>query len=116
MNKIELEKAIEIKKAEIAAKEKEIDNFEVDVDEYEESYCDCMDSEGPVTVCGLTFDPSKIIRELDPIAYRCGLVDYVDSIDKTEDAGYIELTEELETLEDELSDLESELDDIDDEK
>ena len=116
MNKIELEKAIEIKRAEIAAKEKEAENFELDPDDYEDSYKESLDSEGPVNVAGMQFDASRIIEELDPTAYRCGLVDYVDSIDKAEDAGYIELTEELETLEDELSDLESELEDIDNEE
>ena len=116
MNKIELEKAIELKQAEIAAKEKEIDNFEVDVDEYEGSYKESLDSEGPVNVAGMTFEASRIIEELDPTAYRCLLNDYVDSCEKEEDPKYKELEEELETLEDELSDLESELEDIDDEE
>ena len=116
MNKTEIEKAIEDKKAEIAAKEKEAENFELDPDDYEESYKESLDSEGPVNVAGMTFEAHRIIEELDPTAYRCGLVDYVDGINKTEDAGYIELTEELETLEDELSDLESELEGLDDEE
>lgn len=43
---------------------------------------------------------------------RCGLVDYVDSMDNEYDPKFQELVGELETLEDELSDLESELEDI----
>lgn len=115
MNKTELEKAIEIKKAEIAAKEKEVENFELDNDDYEEQYKEAIDSEGPVTVAGTTLDPSRILQEMDPIAYRCGLADYVDSCEKEDDPKYQELTEELETLTDELADLETELEDIDDE-
>jgi len=112
MNKTELGKAIEIKKAEIAAKEKEIDNFEFDPDDYEESYKEALDSEGPVNVAGMQFDASRIIEELDPTAYRCGLVDYVDSMDNEADPKFQDLVGELETLTDELADLESELEDI----
>lgn len=68
MNKIELEKAIETKKAEIAAKEKEIENFELDPDDYEEDYRDSLDSEGLVNVAGMMFEASRIIEELDPTA------------------------------------------------
>lgn len=116
MNKTELEKAIEIKKAEIAAKEEEIDNFGLDNDDYEEQYKEAIDSEGPVTVAGITFDPSRILQEMDPIAYGCGLNDYVDSLEKDDDPKYKGLEEELETLTDELNDLESELEDLEGEE
>jgi hypothetical protein len=32
-----------------------------------------------VTLMGLTFDASKIIKALDPIAYRCYFHDWADS-------------------------------------
>lgn len=35
---------------------------------------------GPVKIGSLTFDPAKIVEELDPIAYRCGFNDYVDGL------------------------------------
>lgn len=35
--------------------------------------------DGPVTVGGLTFDASRILRELDPIAYKCGWIDWCDA-------------------------------------
>lgn len=112
MNKTELEKAIEDKKAEIKEKGEEIDNFEINPDDYDESYSESLDSEGPINVAGMQFEASRIIEELDPTAYRCGLVDYVDSMDNEYDPKFQELVGELETLEDELSDLESELEDI----
>lgn len=116
MNKIDLEKAIEIKQAEIVAKEKEIENFEIDVDDQEGAYKESLDCEGPVSVAGMKFDASRIIEELDPTAYRCGLVDYVDGLEKDDDPKYKELEEELETLEDELADLEVELEDLEEEE
>jgi hypothetical protein len=43
----------------------------------EESYRDSM---GSVTVAGITFDGWRVLQELDPIAYDCGLADYLDSL------------------------------------
>ena len=34
---------------------------------------------GSVNVAGITFDSSRTLRELDPIAYRCYFYDWVDS-------------------------------------
>jgi len=116
MNKTELKKAIEVKQAEIVAKEAEIENFEIDVDDQEGAYKEALDSDGPVSVAGMKFDASHILEELDPTAYRCGLVDYVDGLEKDDDPKYKELTEELETLQDELADLEGELEELDDEE
>lgn len=28
----------------------------------------------------LTYQPSRVLRAVDPIAYRCGLLDYLDSL------------------------------------
>ncbi|MEN6420375.1 MAG: hypothetical protein ABFD76_00385 [Smithella sp.] len=112
MNKKELTTAIDNKKAEIKEKENAIDSFKLDVDDYENSYCEALDSEGPVVIAGLKFDPSSALRELDPTAYRCGLNDYVDSLEKEDDVKYKELEEELETLTDELDALEADLENI----
>ena len=115
MNIDELKKAIEAKRAEVAAKKNEIDSFELDIDDYVEQYEEALNAEGEVKVAGLTFDPADIIRELDPIAYRCGFNDYVDGIDKGNDDKFMELEDELEALEDELTDLENELEEKEEE-
>ena len=81
--------------------EKEIENFELDPDDYKDNYKEMLNEEGPVKVCGLTFDPAYIVEELDPTAYRCGLIDYVDAIDKDDDPKYRALVDELEELEEE---------------
>ena len=56
---------------------------------YEEMLDDC---EGPVELCGMTYSASNVLREIDPVAYRCGFNDYVDSL--TDDDIFVEgLTE-----------------------
>ena len=111
----ELMAKIEAKKAEIEAKQQEIDGFELDIDDYVEQYEEALNEEGLVKVGGLTFEPATIIRELDPTAYRCGLNDYVDGIEKSDSEKYQELEDELEALEDELTDLENELEEKEEE-
>ena len=92
----------------IAEIKKKLYNFEIDPNKHEDSYRECIDEQGPVIVAGIKFTASRILEELDPIAYRCGLSDYVDSLDITDDEEYKELESELAELEEELADLESE--------
>ena len=35
----------------------------------------------PVNVCGYEYDPSRALKELDPIAYECGFNDYCSSLE-----------------------------------
>ena len=94
----------------IADLENKIEYYEIDESEFEEQYIGMLDSEGPVSVCGMEFDPSRILRELDPIAYDCGLSDYCIDLNDVEE--YQELNLELEELKTELSDLQDELDEL----
>ena len=105
----ELQNKIDNMKELIKSKQNEIYSFEIDPDDFIDQYEECLNSEGEVKVAGLTFYPADIIKELDPTAYRCGLNDYVDGIDKSEVKEYQRLEEELEELESELTDLENEL-------
>jgi len=58
-----------------------------------EMYDEILDQDGPVTVAGIQFDPSRILREMDPIAYDVGFSDFVSSLE--EDGVYVEgLTED----------------------
>lgn len=86
-----------------------IENFEIDPDDYKSDYDDVLDEGGAVAVGGCEFFPSRILRELDPIAYRCGLNDYVDSIDLSDDANYCDLCDDLADLEAELEEVEEAL-------
>lgn len=38
-----------------------------------------------VKVCGYDFSPSYALKELDPTAYRCGFIDWLDSENLTTD-------------------------------
>ena len=96
----------------IADLENKIEYYEIDESEFEEQYIGMLDSEGPVSVCGMNFDPSRILRELDPIAYNCGLSDYANCIELNEIEEYQDLNFDLEELETELSDLQDELDEL----
>lgn len=87
-----------------------IENFEIDPDDYQDDYDEVLDEGGAVVVGGCEFLPSRILRELDPIAYRCGLNDYVDdNKDVSDDADYCDLCDELADLEAELEEVEEAL-------
>lgn len=97
----------------IAAKETQQRQIEVDPDDYIDEYDSLLDESGPVTVAGLEYYPSHILGELDPIAYRCGLNDYIDSTYSAEDTDeYKALAEEIDLLTDQISDLQDEIDDL----
>ncbi|MCP4053802.1 MAG: hypothetical protein GY739_12205 [Mesoflavibacter sp.] len=85
------------------------DNFELDASEYEENYCDMLDECYPEVFNIL---PSRILLECDPIAYSCGLNDYVDSLEVENDENYQELEEEIEELESQVYDLEEEIENL----
>lgn len=43
-------------------------------------YDDLLDeSYGPVSIAGFDYDTSSALSEIDPIAYRCGFLDYTDA-------------------------------------
>lgn len=47
----------------------------------EQLYRDMLDEcEPEVKVAGLSFCASRIVEELDPVAFRCGVNDYADSL------------------------------------
>ena len=103
------EKALQIAalKKQIAELEDKIDNFEIDEDKYDDKYDEWLDEiYGEIMIGCISFLPSHILKELDPIAYRCGFSDYVDSLDIEDDEDYQELQTELEEAKEELAELE----------
>ena len=111
-----IESQIEAKQSEIDEKQSDIDSFEpsdyIDYDQYDEMLDDCYPE---VEYAGFTCSPSYALKELDPIAYRCGYADYCSNYDLDMIPEYEELAEELESLESELIDLESELEEAEEE-
>jgi hypothetical protein len=47
-----------------------------------EMFDDLLDCEGTVEVAGIQFNKSTILKECDPVAYRCYLNDYVSSLEE----------------------------------
>ena len=108
-----LESKIDAIKAEIENKQHEIDSFEYEISESD--FDEFLDEiEQPVTVCGMTFYPSDILKNCDPIAYRCAKSDYESNYDLDDVEEYADLKDELEALESDLEDLESDLEDLND--
>ncbi|WLY85674.1 hypothetical protein 241Ecol014PP_00196 [Escherichia phage 241Ecol014PP] len=103
------EKALQIAalKKQIAELEDKIDNFEIDEDKHDDKYDEWLDEiYGEIMIGNISFLPSRILKELDPIAYRCGFSDYIDSLDIEDDEEYQELQTELEEVKEELAELE----------
>ena len=77
---------IEAKIAELSQQAKalqaQIDNFELDPDDYAEQYEEMLDDcHGDF----LGMNASYILKEMDPVAYRCGLLDYLDGLDQDDE-------------------------------
>ena len=105
---------IKAKIAELTAQAKalqsQIDSFELDPEDYTEQYDEMLDE-----VHGefMGMDASYILKKMDPTAYRCGLLDYLDGLDQDEEKmnndECLELIEELEEIKSEIEELEDEL-------
>ena len=109
---------IEAKIAELEQQAKalqaQIDNFELDPDDYAERYDDMLDE------CHGEFmgmNASYILKGMDPVAYRCGLLDYLDGLDQDEEKmdndECLELFNQLEEIESEIEELEDQLIEMD---
>ncbi len=84
----------------------------------EELYANMLDSSyGEVEIAGYSFSTSRALKELDPTAFRCGMVDYIDSLSLVEIGGDYYEQDAVEQERDSLiDDLESELSDLEDER
>lgn len=48
--------------------------------ELQEAYRELLDEcYSAITIAGCTFEPSEVLEELDPIAFRQGYLDYADA-------------------------------------
>ena len=123
-NSIELLRAeIEMKEQEIrkmqaliSDKEKQQSQIEPDPDDYVTQFDEYLDENGTVDAGGYSFYPSCILKELDLIAYRCGLNDYADSVfDASETDEYNALQEEIDDIREEIYHLKSDIEDLESE-
>ena len=97
----------------IADKEKQQNQIECDPDDFADQFDDMLDESGTVEAGGYSFYPSRILKELDPVAYSCSLNDYADAVfDASETDEYKALQEEIDQLQSDIEDLESEIEDL----
>jgi hypothetical protein len=80
----------------LEARKIELENNE-NTDEYDDML---DDSYGEVDICGMKYQSSRVLKELDPTAYQCGMNDYNDS-------AITEINEEIEQLEADIKDAEA---------
>jgi len=50
-------------------------------DRFEEMLNDCY---GTVSVAGMEYGTARALKEIDPVAYRCWLLDYIDGAEVDE--------------------------------
>ena len=87
--------------------------IELDPDDFADQFDDLLDESGTVEAGGYSFYPSRILKELDPIAYSCSLNDYADSVfDASETDDYKALQDEIDQLQSLIEDLENEIEDL----
>lgn len=48
-------------------------------DYIEEMVDELLDEQGPIEIGNLTFNPSQVLRRMDPVAYRQTVLDVIDS-------------------------------------
>jgi predicted nucleic acid-binding Zn-ribbon protein len=91
------------------------ENFELDPDNYRDSYDELLNEDGEVKIGGISFDRAYILKELDEIAYEQGLSEYVDAIDIESDSNYEAIVEELEERENEAIDIQLKIEELENE-
>ena len=92
--------------------EKQQDQIELDPDDYEDQFDEMLDESGEIEIGCLTYSPSHVLKNVDPVAYRCSLNDFVDSLDVEDSDEYKALQEEIDQLKSDIEDLESEIEDL----
>jgi hypothetical protein len=69
---------------------------------------------GYVTVCGMEFEPHRVLYELDPVAYDEGWHNFLDAISPHELPEYREMMDELEEVDLEIEEAIEQLNELKD--
>ena len=113
-NQIEQVKTeIENLELDISESKAKIDNFEYSLTEAE--FDDFLDKKGKQHTSVGSFYPSDILKNCDPVAYRCAKSDYESNFDLVDCAEYMNMVKELESLGSDLESLQDELDSLESE-
>ena len=113
---VSIESKLSALRLQVSDLESQQEQIELDPDNYEDQFTESLDESIPEIKIGcLTYSPSHVLKNVDPVAYRCGLVDYIDSFDVEDSDEYKELQEEIDQLESDIEDLENEIEDLESE-
>ena len=66
-------------------------------EEIAEMFCDSLDEAGDLVIGNLRFSPSRVLEELDPIAYSLGIDEYADFLGANGELDEEEEEEEVPT-------------------
>ena len=91
----------------------EFDGFEYSMTEAE--FDGFLDEEGKQHTSVGPFYPSDILKNCDPVAYRCAKADYEGNFGLGDYATYTKMSFQLESLESDLESLQNELDSLESE-
>ena len=99
----------------LKAKQAEMEAYEIS--RSDDDYREYLDEVyGTVEIAGGTYSAGSTLELVDPTAFRCGLNDWIDSLDKEDEEDYKELMEEEEELENEVADLEEKIEELENEE
>ena len=106
---------IEIENLELTISElkSEIDGFEYSLTESE--FDEYLDEVGEQHTSVGSFYPSDILKNCDPVAYRCAKSDYEGNFDLDDCVEYTDMVDELESLKSDLDSLQDELNSLESE-
>jgi hypothetical protein len=94
-------------KKQIADLQEQIENFDKEDHLDDNTYDDFIDEiTGEIIILGMSYCASRVLKELDPIAYECSKSDYADSMELEDFSEYTDLVEELEELKSQLEEME----------
>lgn len=97
----------------ITDKEKQQEQIELDPDDYVTQFDESLDESVPeIEIGSLTYSPSHVLKNVDPVAYRCSLNDFVDSLDVEDSDEYKALQSEIDDIQDEIDQLQSDIEDL----
>lgn len=101
--------------------EVEVGDLKIDIDQFDRSeyasedlydvWLDEMD--GLVSVAGLQYQASDILKQVDPIAYRTGFNDYVDTLRDEDFQEYCDMVENRDELDESIEDLNDQIENLD---
>jgi hypothetical protein len=94
-------------RADLESLQKDLDNWEIDSDDNEcaRAYDDALDE---IHGDFLGMSASRILKECDPTAYRCGFHDWADGMDKESFRAYRDLQSDVQEAQEALDEAEEE--------